>query len=507
MPTAMPQLNLVDSAAVVMVRREENALSTFWLKRAKNLRMAGGFYAFPGGKVDLEDPTTPAEGSSIGLHRFCLAALRELFEETGVLLAKNASALSPLALKAFREALMRGQVSFAQEAKKLGLQLDASPLLPAGIWITPAFFPMRFYTQFFVLPCPEGANPQVRSEEAEEGGWVFPAEALRLWEEGKALLHPPNLNIMRCLAGFHSEAQLLHELKNPPFCIEHIGQHLEFQRGIFVLPLKSHTLPPAQYTNTYIVGTGELWVVDPGFCNPEEAARCLRILEELKTLGKTPKGILLTHHHADHMEGAQWLSRQCALPIACHALTAQHLGFAVQRLLEDGEVLSLQGPMPMHLEVLHTPGHAPGHLCLWEERRKTLIAGDMVAGQGTIAIAPPEGDMAAYVEQLERLLALGPRTIYPAHGPTIVEAKAKLQSYLRHRAARERQLLGLITEGESDEEALCEAIYGMLGEQAQGPARGSLLALLSKLEKEGKVVFDGIGWHPGFEEEACGADC
>jgi len=485
---------LLESAAVILLKQEAGKLHTFWLRRAKALRMAGGFYAFPGGKVDEADEATPAEGSAEGLHRFCMAALRELFEETGVLLAKNVTDFAPPVLAAFREALMERKAEFSAEAKRLGLQLDTSLLVPAGVWITPAFFPVRFYSQFFLLPCPEGAAPQVRCEEAEEGGWVFPGEALRLWEEGEALLHPPALHIMRCLAGFRTQQQLCYELSNPPFCIDNIAQHPEFQRGVLLLPLKSNTLPPAEYTNTYVLGTGDLLLVDPGFCSDEGRTQCLRVLSELKSLGKTPKGIFLTHQHADHVEAAHWLKQQCGLPIACHALTARHLPFPVERLLEDGETLVLEGPMPMRLQVLHTPGHAAGHLCLWEERRKILIAGDMVAGQGTIAISPPDGDMADYVAQLERLLQLGPRVIHPAHGLTIVDAKAKLQSYLRHRAARERQLLALIEAGESDEDALCEGVYGALDKETQALAKGSLRALLCKLEKEGRVVLEGTRW-------------
>jgi len=485
---------LIESAAVILLREEEGGLHTFWLRRAKALRMAGGFYAFPGGKVDAADETTPAEGSAAGLHRFCVAAVRELFEETGVLLAKNVSDFSPRVLEEFREALMERKADFAQEAKRLGLRLDTSSLVPAGLWITPPFFPVRFYTRFFLLHCPQGAVPQVRAEEAEEGRWVLPGEALRLWEEGEALLHPPNLHIMRCLAGFRSPKQLRYELENPPFCTGHIAQHPEYQRGVLVLPLKSNTLPPAKHTNTYVLGTGELWVVDPGFCDEAGRAQCLRTLSELKAMGKTPKGIFLTHQHVDHVEGAHWLKQQTGLPVACHALTARHLGFAAERLLEDGETLVLEGPMPMHWEVLHTPGHAAGHLCLWERRRGILIAGDMVAGQGTISIVPPEGDMAEYVSQLERLLRLGPRVLHPAHGLCIVDAKAKLESYLRHRAARQRQLLALLRQGVQEEEALCEGIYGALDQETQTLARGSVQALLCKLQKEGQVACGGGRW-------------
>jgi len=492
---AMAEPTLVEAASVILLKREGGTLNTFWLRRAQNLRMAGGFYAFPGGKVDAEDASAPAEGCAQGLHRFCVAALRELFEETGVLLAKNVEAVDKPTLEAFREALMKRQVGFAEEVQRLGLHLDASSLTPAGVWVTPPFFPRRFYSQFFLALCPEGASPQVRAEEAEEGHWVSPGEALRLWEEGVALLHPPALHILRCLAGFRTEAQLVYELRNPPFCREHIGQHLEFQRGVFLLPLQSHTLPPFQYTNTYILGTGDLWVVDPGFS--EEAGReyCLRVLTELKAMGKTPRGILLTHAHADHVEGAPWLREQCRLPIACHALTAKQLPFPVERLLEDGEVLHLGGPLPMRLEVLHTPGHAPGHLCLWEARRSILLAGDMVAGQGTIAISPIDGDMADYVAQLERLLALDPHVLHPAHGPTLPDGTGKLQSYLRHRAVRERQLLALLEQGESDEEALCEGVYAPLDPQMRPWAQGSLRALLLKLEKEGKVVSEAPHWY------------
>jgi glyoxylase-like metal-dependent hydrolase (beta-lactamase superfamily II) len=148
--------------------------------------------------------------------------------------------------------------------------------------------------------------------------------------------------------------------------------------------------------------------------------------------------ILLTHHHYDHMSGAQILQERTGAPIACHPQTASRLPYEVQEVWEEGDVLP-SGSRAW--QVVFTPGHARGHLCLHDPEDGTIIAGDMVAGEGTILLEPEEGDLGDYLVSLSRLASLNPQRLLPAHGPTLEPAIAALETYIAHRLERNRQIL------------------------------------------------------------------
>ena len=241
--------------------------------------------------------------------------------------------------------------------------------------------------------------------------------------------------------------------------------------GIRVLALRTPTLPPATRTNVYLVGptAGPVAVVDPGSPYPEEQAALDRVLAELP-----PAAVLLTHHHGDHIGGATALAERWSVPIVSHPLTAARLDgvVAVTELAEDGDVIC-------GATAIFTPGHAPGHLCFGVG--DAVIAGDMVAGVGTILIEPGDGDMAVYFASLERLRARPPHALLPAHGPAIPDGHAKLSEYLAHRKLREaRVIAALRDEPRSLAELVAEA-YGDTPRALWPLAERSLLAHLIKL--------------------------
>src|SRR5262249_43941835 len=151
----------------------------------------------------------------------------------------------------------------------------------------------------------------------------------------------------------------------------------------------------------------EVILVEPATPDEDEQRAWVDWARGLVSSGRQLVAILATHHHVDHVGGAAFLSRELGLPLWAHEATASRIEGPVRRRLEDGDELVLDAPSPTAWRVLHTPGHAPGHVCLFEPTSRTAIVGDMIASIGTILIAPGDGDMAVYLAQLHRLEALG----------------------------------------------------------------------------------------------------
>ncbi|AKU90129.1 MBL fold metallo-hydrolase [Vulgatibacter incomptus] len=494
-PLRSPSPKIRDASAVILVRHGERpGREVFWVRRGERVGFGGGYYAFPGGKVDAADASTPILACPQGEEGFQVAAIRETFEEAGVLLARGTSRLTPERLHALRLELLGG-ASFAALLEREGLVLDARALIPAGRWMTPDIAPVRFDTRFYLAYLPEGQEAVVIPGELSDGGWIRPAEALARWEAGTALLHPPNHHAHATLAGFGPESAIP-RLRNPPYvCESHVVNRIEFQRGILYYPLLTPTLPPARHTNCYVVGTGELAVIDPGTPYPDEQAWFLERLRELQGEGRTVKCILLTHYHADHTGFAQALSRELDVPVWASPATAERVPGAEGRLA-DGQVISLGGPMPMRLRCVLTEGHARGHLCFLDEGSGAVIAGDMVAQGSSIVLDPPEGELGTYLESLRRLLRLPAKVLYPAHGFPIPDGASLLESYLSHREDRLAAIRGALraAEGPVALAAIVERVYSDTPSFLHPVAERSALASLLELERLGDARQDADGW-------------
>jgi len=491
MPEAPPPAPPRDAAVAVLVRQGQSGAEVFWLRREAGLSFAGGFHAFPGGRVDASDADVAVEGALGEEATLRAAAARELFEETGVLRARGPSlGQHPAALREARSALLAGTRRFADVLTALGVRLHAADFPEAGRWVTPSWMPLRFDARFFLVEVPLGTQAEVWPGELLEGAWVRPADALQAWAEGRALLHPPTHYSLQALLEAPSfEAARSRMLEAPSS--EGPGAHpVEFQRGVKVLALRSRTLLPATHTNCWLLGNGELLVVDPGAEEPSEVDRLVTRLQELEAQGYKAKAIFLTHHHQDHTGGVVPLVARLGLPVWCHLRTADRLEVRPSRVLAEGEVLTLQGEPDMRLAVLHTPGHARGHLCLVDEASRAAVVGDMVAGVGTILIDPPEGDMAEYLRQLRRLRDWPVRALYPAHGPPLADGPTALDRYLAHREARQARVKAALR---AVEELALEA-YADTPTAWPPVAERSTLAILQKLLAEAEVRRVGEGW-------------
>jgi len=255
---------------------------------------------------------------------------------------------------------------------------------------------------------------------------------------------------------------------------------------------RTPTLPPATHTNSYALGARDVLLVEPATPFEGEQRAWIDWARGLASQGRRALAIVATHHHADHVGGIDELARELSLPIWAHERTASELPkVPVARLLADGDVLALDGPVPERWTVLHTPGHAWGHVCLWDDDTRTVVVGDMAASVGTILIAPGDGDMRIYLEQLARLAALGARLALPAHGDPIDEPSTLFQRYIEHRGLREKKTLrslpGSIDEGQTLED-LVPIAYNDVPVTSWPIAKLSLASHLAKLAEEGRAI-------------------
>ena len=238
-------------------------------------------------------------------------------------------------------------------------------------------------------------------------------------------------------------------------------------------------------TNTYIVGTDDLVVIDPG---PDHVEH----VEAVAAVGSRPDGtnaisrILCTHTHGDHSPGAARLAELTGAEVLAFA---DRDGLVCNRHLVDGDVVAGND---FSLRAVHTPGHASNHLCFLLEEESLLLSGDHVMDGSTVVIAPPDGDMGQYLRSLDRLRTWRPsiRSIAPAHGHVIEDPAAKIDDYITHRLAREAQirdaLVGLGPTG-GDTAEVVKAVYTDVDEALWPIARFSVWAHLRKLADEGRA--------------------
>ncbi len=260
------------------------------------------------------------------------------------------------------------------------------------------------------------------------------------------------------------------------------------------LPLRSPTLPPATHTNCYLLGGDRLTLVDPATPWDDERARLAAALDERLAAGAVVERVYLTHHHYDHVAAADWVRERYGVPVVAHARTRTLLEgqVVVDETLDEGDTLQCGA---QRWRVLHTPGHATGHICLHLPETGDVIAGDMVAAEGTIVLDPPEGDLAAYLTNLQRLRDLAPTCLWPAHGPGITEADALLDYYITHRHQRTDQVRAALAQvGRGAPRDLVPIIYPDLHPMIRPVAARQVLCHLQWLAGQGEVCKEGEHW-------------
>ena len=465
-PARIPSKPL-PAATVLLLRDTHDGIEVLMTRRSLQASFAPGAYVFPGGGIDAADASChhlaqrrPTQ-DDVRLTQ-AIAAIRESFEELGILLAKDADG-KPVSLQT--HSLLSRSENFAEQCLSHGLTLSANEVYVLAHWVTDRDLPRRFDVPFLVARMPEQQVPVADEKEQFEPVWVSPSLALSRHAAGDFFIIFPTIRTLEKLQNyttvdsvlaacaneqpwFHScpRAGMLHGKEarfmehEPPFgelaltCPDgQIVHHLDWQSHTAV-PLLAHvrrlTAPnPSMMTgpgtNSYLIGDdgSGFVVVDPG---PPDAEHVERFWQACRG---DIRAIVCTHSHPDHSPAAWLLKKKCVanglsvqvmgLPSCTHA--RPHSEFVPDKILNDGEEIVLHSNGETHtLRVIHTPGHAANHLCLVLQEDGLLISGDHVLNGSTTVVDPPDGHMGDYLASLDKLvLACNEwhvQFILPAHG-------------------------------------------------------------------------------------------
>lgn len=473
-------------ASALILRRASDDDRLFMARRARGMRFFGAVYAFVGGRVDDADRALGGDDQSTVLRS---ALVREMCEELGLdLRPGRREAVDP----DWRRALIDGRVDWSAACDVADLAEVGDPVLRL---ITPAFYPRRFDTWFFLGTLGDRAMGALQPEELDDAGWDTAAGWLDRFDRGEVALAPPNVLTLRAIRGLPFDewpdalTALQREIEGPA------PQPIWNNPAVQLLALRTPTLPPAEHTNAYVIGRDPAYVIDPATPHQDEQRALELALRRAQRDGRRLRAVLLTHHHRDHVGAVSFVRRAFDLPVWAHAETAARVDFPVDRTLADGEHLDLgRGPDGRDgwaLECIHTSGHAPGHLCYFEPRYGSLIAGDMVSTVSSVLVDPDDGDLDDYMASLERLTALDVRIVFPAHGPADARGTKVLTDQIEHRREREAAVLEAVLEGAATVEAVTRRVYVDVPERVLPLAARSVQSILGALERRGRVRVRG----------------
>lgn len=529
------------AATLVVVRDAPGGLQVLLMCRAERGDHNSGAWVFPGGTLDAADrqwhaccggATDAAVSERLGLPEggldYCVAAIRECFEESGLLFASRGGRLvSPhgeeaARLAAWRGPLHRGERSLGELCAEEGLALAVDELAYFSHWLTPLGRAKRFDTRFFVATLPAGQVAEQDGQEMTGLHWLRPADALARSDSLK--LMGPTRATLSALGAFETAEALMAHARGPrkvslinprigsgsgglrpvmphEYAWAEMGRIDPLGHGTAsyeivagrAVKLSAHvirvTAPnpgvmTGPGTNTYLVGGGprnEWAVIDPGPAQPEHVEAILKAAPGRVT------HILATHTHHDHSPAAVELQQHTHASVMGRVARhpeKQDGSFVPDRVLEHGERLEIAPHVT--LRVLHTPGHASNHLCYLFEEEKTLFTGDHLMQSSTVVINPPDGDMAAYLASLRELMDADVDWLAPGHGFLMADPRKVMQGVIDHRLKREAKVRASLREhGPGTLEQLLPLAYDDVDPRLLPVAARSLLAHLEKLRTDG----------------------
>ena len=543
-PTREP-VPLLPAATVLLLRDGEHGIEVLMTRRSMTASFAPGAYVFPGGGIDAADRAAHSQSTrrptQSDLHLTqAIAAIRESFEELGVLLARHADGSHVTTADI---AALDRKVPFAAQCKARGLTLAGADVFVLAHWVTDRDLPRRFDVPFLVARMPEGQEPVADEAEQFEPEWIRPADALAKHAAGNFFIIFPTIRTLERLQHYLTvDAVLLACATEKPLWTScpragylqgKVARYMEHEPPYGELELTSpdgqivHTLDwqtdaPVRLlnnlmrltapnpgvmtgpgTNSYLVGdaaSGYI-AIDPGPADTDHLQRLYN------AAGGDIRLIVCTHSHPDHSPGARPLQALCesagrrpliaGLP---SALTARaDSAFTPDQLLLNNELLTHisigqkpdltpENSQNRHtLKVLHTPGHAANHLCLVLLEDGLLFSGDHILNGSTTVVNPPDGNMNAYLDSLDLLSNACDKHaiefILPAHGYVIGQAKTAIAQLKTHRLKREAKIMSVmqaLPDGTLDD--WVPLAYDDVDERIWPVAKRSLLAHVERIQ-------------------------
>jgi len=541
------------AATLILVRDTGGGMEVFMIRRTQSAAFMGGAHVFPGGGVDASDASAElaahceglddAEASRmLGLAQgglaYWAAAVRECFEEAGLLLAHDAQgkyadlneAERAHVFAQWRESVRAGRATLAELCREQQLRLAAGRMAYYSHWITQPGRPRRYDTRFFVAEAPPAQTPSHDNSETVDHVWIRPAVALERHRRGELHLVFPTIKTLESIAPFDSAAALMAFARSPrkmpamaprrassregekllvpgDYAYAEVGRLDPEGRGnaaceitpgtvVQVSPkVRRITAPNPGFmtgpgTNTYLLGAGgDIAVIDPG------PAIDAHIEAVLAASGARISCILVTHTHTDHSPAAALLKARTGatlMGMPPPPFANQDQSFRPDRVLAHGEQIELAG---CKLRVIRAPGHASNQLCYLLEDEKLLFTGDHVMQGSTVVINPPDGDMAVYLDSLRQLQSEDIAWFAPGHGFLMDKPMEALERLLIHRLARENKVLNALRRlGGATVDALLPVVYDDVQARLYPVASRSLLAHLIKLKADGAVVQKQAQW-------------
>lgn len=550
-----PHVKPRPAATIILARNSADGVEVLMMQRTTAVDFATGMHVFPGGAVDPTDhhpeiaslcvDLDDARASQmLGIEQgglaYWIAAIRECFEESGLMLGYRAE----------RE-LVRLQGEDADRLAKLRLEMAQNKLTFADIlkaeqfraatdriayyshWITQAGRPKRYDTRFFVAQAPEGQTAEQDNHETVGQVWVRPEQAIEMNKAGTIELMFPTIKTLESLTPFKEVEELLEYARMPkpkvliaPFTAtardgkQHIlipgdfaytevrkidpenkgtaqsfiepGQPVAIGERITRVTAANPGMMTGPGTNTYLIGDAQtgVAVIDPGPLLDEH-------IQNILNAATGPiKWILCTHTHIDHSPAAKSIKEKTGAQIygrPAPAFPNQDQTFAPDYVVTHDQVLNIAGTT---LRVIHTPGHASNQVCFLLEEQGMLFTGDHIMQGSTVVINPPDGNMAQYLESLKLITKYSINYLAPGHGFLMTNANEIVERLIIHRMGRENKVLaGLRASGQPlPLEELVKHAYSDTDPRLHKVAMRSLQAHLDKLLSEGRVQHQNGTW-------------
>jgi recombination protein RecT len=484
----------------MLLRDSPSGVEVLMTRRSEKASFAASAYVFPGGVIDAGDALAHGQssrrpGQDDAQLTQAIAAIRESFEELGVLLARRTDGSH---VSSADIAALDRKAPFARQCAEHGLSLAGSEVFTLAHWITNRDMPRRFDVSFVAARMPEGQQPVADEAEQFDPVWVRPADALARHKAGDFFMIFPTVRTLEWLgahatvdavlavcgsgkplwsscprAGLLAGKPARYMEHEPPFgelaltCPDgqilhkldwYTRQPVALLKNVMRLTAPNPGIMTGPGTNSYLVGdaaTGFI-AIDPG---PADHEHLLRLHA---AAGGDIRLIVCTHSHPDHSPGASPLQalveaggrpRPPVYGLPSQATARVDSRFTPDRALLNQELLALvshgpEGEITHTLKVVHTPGHAANHLCLLLLEDGLLFSGDHILNGSTTIVSPPDGEMTAYLDSLDRLAAAAiehdVQFILPAHGYVLGDAKSAIAQLKAHRLKREAKIAAVM---------------------------------------------------------------